>query len=278
MTDLLAEQLYGGKYNRYGGEPEDADDVDEDFFAGGYGDDKAEDIMQLGGAKKENEVTFCVESASVGTYEGGRFVSTSAYNAAKKAATAIFRHNDKSAKGGKKAAKTIQFILYRNDRKKAVKYYSYEATRVVADKPLEVKRYVNKGTSNQKVITIKFTQKVSLKTLDLTAEYENKNKEEQKVFAAKKRAAKRKAEAAANPDKKQRKPKAAAKTKKSSKPASVEDLIKALTVSGEKKKSKAVKKPKAEKKSKAEKKPKSAAAKKPKTKKGMSGGGYCSFF
>jgi len=288
--------LYGGNY---ADDVEDGEDVfpEDNFFAGGYADNAEDVLMKLGGAKQENENTFCVESASIGSYQGGRFVSTSAYNASKKAATAIFKHIDKEmgitkqdkgkkAKGStKQHVKKIEFVLYRHDKKKPVKYYKYAAERVQADEPVVVIRTVNKGTPQEKNIRITFAQKVSIRPIELDAEYVERNKEEQKIFAAKKRAAKRKAEGAANPEKKQRKPKAAAK--KAKKVASIEDVIKALTVPAKK----AEKKPKAEKKAKAEKKPK--AEKKAKVEKKVKAekkanagkkskkvlkGGNCSFF
>lgn len=279
--DLMDNGLYGGNADDYNYDAEDAEDNEDNFFAGGNPEDT---LYKLGGAKQENENTFCVESANVGSYQGGRFVSTSAYNASKKAATAIFKHIDKemgitkqdkgkAAKGAKgttkkQHVKKIEFVLYRHDKKKPVKYYKYEAERVQADVPVVVDRVINKGTSKEKKVRITFSQKVSVHPLELDAEYVERNKEEQKIFSAKKRAAKRKEEAAANPEKKQRKPKAAAKAKpsvkKTKKVASIEDVIKALSVPSKK----------TEKKSKAEKKAKDA--KKPK--KVVKGGGFCSFF
>jgi hypothetical protein len=290
MSDLFDTAILGGnKYNRndyYADDDDEVLDEDNDFFAGGNAENEG-DIMKLGGAKQENENTFCVESASHGSYQGGRFVSTSAYNAAKKAATAIFKNIDKEmgvtkqpkTKGKGKApaknhVKKISFVLYRHDKKKPVKFYKYEAERVQADQPVVIDRVVNKGTSKEKVVRITFSQQVSIKPVELDQEYIERNKEEQKIFAAKKRAAKRKAEAAENPEKKQRKPKTAAKTKnaaaakKSKKVATIQDVIEALTSPA--------KKAKADKKPKAEKKPK--VAKKPKAAKKVAGGGFCSFF
>jgi len=282
MADLFENSILGG--NQYYDEDNDSDsDVDEDndFFAGGNTDNDA--IFRLsGGAKQENENTFCVESASHGSYQGGRFVSTSAYNAAKKAATAIFKNVDKEmgvvkqpkTKGKGKVAtknhvKKISFVLYRHDKKKPVKFYKYEAERVQADQPVVIDRTVNKGTSKEKVVRITFSQQVSIKPVELDQEYIERNKEEQKIFAAKKRAAKRKAEAAENPEKKQRKPKTAAK--KAKKVASLQDVIAALTSPAKKTKAKVPKAPK-------DKAPKAKAAKAPKAKAAKKGGGFCSFF
>jgi hypothetical protein len=153
--DLFNGANYGGK-----GYDNDLEDEDEDFFAGGY-NDNTDDIMKLsGGKKEENENTFCVESANHGSYQGGHFVSTSAYNAAKKAATAIFKNVDKEmgiVKGKKNAAnhvKKIEFVLYRHDKKKPVKYYKYQAERVKVDKPIPVTRTINKGKSNEREVKI----------------------------------------------------------------------------------------------------------------------------
>ncbi len=282
-------------YANYGGvspEEEGGEDDELNDFFGGYNDynadDNAEIVLIDGGSKKENERTFSVESSNVGSpsYEGGRFISTSAYNASKKAATAIFRHVDnqmgivkgdkKKGKASKNHVKKVVFILYRHDKKNPVKYYKYEAERVQADKPVPVKIILNKGTANEEVKTINFSQSVTVRPLDLDEEYVNRNKEAQKEFAAKKRAQKKKEEDKLNPEKKTRKTKkpAAPKAKKVAAPkakkvASIQDIIKALSVTPKKK---AEKKPKA-----AAKKPK-AAAKKPKAAKKVSGGGYCSFF
>jgi hypothetical protein len=281
MADLFENSILGG--NQYYDEDNDSvvDDEDNEFFAGGNTDNDA--VVRLsGGAKQENENTFCVESASHGSYQGGRFVSTSAYNAAKKAATAIFKNVDKEmgvvkqpkTKGKGKVAtknhvKKISFVLYRHDKKKPVKFYKYEAERVQADQPVVIDRTVNKGTSKEKVVRITFSQQVSIKPVELDQEYIERNKEEQKIFAAKKRAAKRKAEAAENPEKKQRKPKTAAK--KAKKVASLQDVIAALTSPAKKTKAKVPKAPK-------DKAPKAKAAKAPKAKAAKKGGGFCSFF
>jgi len=289
MADLFENSILGG--NQYYDEDNDSvvDDEDNEFFAGGNNDNH--DLVKLsGGAKQENENTFCVESASHGSYQGGRFVSTSAYNAAKKAATAIFKNVDKEmgvvkqpkTKGKGKVAtknhvKKISFVLYRHDKKKPVKFYKYEAERVQADQPVVIDRTVNKGTSKEKVVRITFSQQVSIKPVELDQEYIERNKEEQKIFAAKKRAAKRKAEAAENPEKKQRKAKTAAK--KGKKVASLQDVIAALTSPAKKTKATKTKVPKAPKAPK-DKAPKAKAAKTKaaKTKAAKKGGGFCSFF
>lgn len=298
--------------NTTGGDPEDDDNVDnevfnDDFFAGGNGDND-DMLYKLGGSKQENERTFCVEEANVGSYKGGRFVSTSAYNAAKKAATAIFKHIDietglvkpkkptastKSVKRvevnaalkkkyGNKRVDTVVFVLCRHDKKNPVKYYKYEAVRSTnPDGPVTVERTINKGTSREKTITITFNQTVSIKPVPLDDKYVVMNKEAQKEYAAAKRSAKRKAE---NPEKKvkatkkatEKKVKAPKKTAekkvKATKTATIDDIIRSLSASPKKK---AEKKPKAA----AEKKPKAAAEKKPKAAaKKVKGGGYCSFF
>jgi chemotaxis protein histidine kinase CheA len=288
--------------NTTGGDPdEDDNDYDnaeqevfnDDFFAGGNGDND-DMLYKLGGSKQENERTFCVEEVNIGSYKGGRFVSTSAYNAAKKAATAIFRHIDietglvKPKKSssflkhhnlpnnvgmgnnrlkklfGNKRVNTVVFILCRHDKKNPVKYYKYEAVRSTnPDGPVTVKRTINKGTSREKTITITFNQIVSIHPVPLDDEYVAMNKEAQKEYAATKRAAKVKAE---NPEKKVKATKKTAEKKvKASKTATIDDIIRSLSASPKKKaekkpKAAAAKKPKAA----AEKKPKAAAEKKPK--------------
>lgn len=274
----MSSDLYGYARNGPNGSNGD-DDNDEDFFAGGSPDEDVSDLVKIGGSKQENERTFSVEFSNAGSpsYEGGRFISTSSYNAAKKAATAIFKHLDTQmglVKGDKKKGKSnhvkkVEFILYRHDKKNPVKYYRYGAERVQADKPVIVERVINKGSSNPKVVKIAFSQSVSIKRLNLSEEYILRNKEAQKEFNAKKRALKKKEEAKLNPEKKTRK---ARKTKKpaSMRIASIQDVVDALSVSPKKA---ATKKPKAAKKA-----TKKAAAKKPKAAKKVSGGGYCSFF
>ena len=147
----------------------------EDFFAGG--------------AKGANERSFTVVNASVGSFEGGRFISTSAYNAAKKAATAVFRHVDvesgvtkprnqaKTTKNVKEievdkslAAKfkkapisEVEFVLYRTDRQNAHKYYAYTAVREKLSTPKSVER-VN---ANGKTARVVFQYTVSVKPSEL---------------------------------------------------------------------------------------------------------------
>jgi hypothetical protein len=290
---------YNGYANNGNGDEGEEEQSLDDFF-GGYNDNNGELVLIDGGSKKENERTFSVESSNVGSpsYEGGRFISTSAYNAAKKAATAIFRHVDNQMgvvkgdkKGKAKHVKKVEFVLYRHDKKNPVKYYKYEAERVQADKPVVVKRVLNKGTANEKVSTITFSQSVTVRPLPLDEEYVNRNKDAQKEHAAKKRAQKKKEEAKLNPEKKTRKAKKPAAEKKAKKITSIQEVIEALSVTPKKKvekkpKAAADKKPKAaaDKKPKAaaDKKPKAAADKKPKAAakkaKKIAGGGYCSFF
>ena len=143
----------------------DEDQLDEDdFFAGG----NVNDNELYGGAKAEGQCSFSVVSAGLGTYEGGRFISSDAYGAAKKASTAIFRHLDielglaanrklpKTAVNAQPVPKNkelirqygsspinkVSFILERTDRSKPKKYYSYEAIRVKVDDPIVVTRKI----------------------------------------------------------------------------------------------------------------------------------------
>ena len=308
MADLMGHNDYFNDFKHNGGGEDEENGMDmnmdeADFFAGG--------------AKDKSERSFTVEKANIGSFSGGRFVSTSAYNAAKKAATAVFRHIDVEsgvAKPRKQAATTkngrdvavnrtlaqkytkknpvseITFVLHRIDRQNAQKYYAYTATRLRADRPIVIPR-----TANGKTVNVSFNFTISVKPAELSADYVAMNAELAKEFNAAKRAAKRRA---ANGDKpvKARKPKAAkaAKAAKAPKAAkgkkiTIEDIIKDLSAP----KTKAMKTKKmtvndiikelSAPKAKAPK-AKAPKAKTPKAKgakkapKGLFGGGSCSFF
>jgi len=293
-------------FGRRGGDPdEESEDQDkgQDELSGGSkytskrnyrsgGEGPETDDFFAGGGKKENERSFTVHHTSVGTFTDGRFISSSASGAAKKAASAIFRRldiemgfkkNPKNAKPvpqnsvlkakyGKKRIVKVSFVLYRIDRKNPNKYYAYDATREVFDRPEVIERA---GA------TIKITQKIDVKKGELSAELHAENKAAQKKRAEVKRKA-RDAEAGVV-----RKPRKAAKKAKAPK---AEKKAKAPKAPKAAKKAKA---PKAEKKVKkltindiikslskppvAEKPKKTKAAKKPKAAKKISGGN-CSFF
>ena len=302
MADFMGHEQNFTDYNTHGGgdEEEDIDEVvQDDFFAGG--------------AKAVNERSFTVEKADIGSFSGGRFISTSSYNAAKKAATAIFRHIDVEsgvAKPRKQAASTkngrevtvnrtlaqrytkknpvsqITFVLHRIDRQNPQKYYAYTAERLHASKP----KIIRRGD-----VDVAFNHVITVKQSDLSDDYVALNAQLSKDFNAAKRAAKRRAE---NPDKplKARKPKApkapkaakaakaakapkaakaakAAKAPKAAKKITVADIIKSSSMPA-----KPVKAPKA---------PKAPKTAKPKTakkttgkapRKALFGGGSCSFF
>jgi len=307
MADFMGHEQNFTDYNTHGGGDGDEEDMDEvvqdDFFAGG--------------AKAVNERSFTVEKADIGSFSGGRFISTSSYNAAKKAATAIFRHIDVEsgvAKPRKQAASTkngrevtvnrilaqrytkknpvsqITFVLHRIDRQNPQKYYAYTAERLHASKP----KIIRRGD-----VDVAFNHVITVKQSDLSDDYVALNAQLSKDFNAAKRAAKRRAE---NPDKplNARKPKApkapkaakaakdpkaakaakAAKAPKAAKKITVADIIKSLSMPV--KPVKAPKAPKAPKTKTA--KPKTAkpkAAKKTTGKaprKALFGGGACSFF
>ena len=304
MADFMEHENFNDfKHGGYNGDNEDMVD-NEDFF--------------VGGAKDVKERSFTVEKASIGSFTGGRFIATSAYNAAKKAATAVFRHIDVESgvtKPRKQAATTkngrdvvvnrslaqkytkknpvseVNFVLHRIDRQNAQKYYAYTAQRIRAERPVVIKR----GS-----VTVSFNFTITVKPSILTSEYKSKNDELSKEFNAAKRAAKRKAENADKP----RKPKApkakAAKAKaakapkapkapkaakapkapKAAKKITVEEIIKSLSVPIKVKKTKApkAKAPKAP-KAKAPKAHKSPKAKTGKaSRKALFGGSSCSFF
>ena len=300
MTDYEnAYQFFGRRGGDPDGDEEQAEDNDDkqggskytskrNYRSGGEGPADTDDFF-AGGGKKENERSFTVHHTSVGTFTDGRFISSSASGAAKKAASAIFRRldiemgfkkNPKNAKPvpqnsalkakyGKKRVVKVSFVLYRIDRKNPNKYYAYDATREVFDRPEVIERA---GA------TIKITQKIDVKKGELSAELHAENKAAQKKRAEVKRKA-RDAEAgvvrkprkaakkakAPKAEKKAKAPKAAKKAKapkaeKKVKKLTINDIIKSLS------------KPPV-----AEKPKKTKAAKKPKAAKKISGGN-CSFF
>jgi hypothetical protein len=283
-----AYQFFG---NRQGGGVDD-DDYNDETGHNNASDSRGDDFF-AGGGKKENERSFTVHHTSVGTFTDGRFISSSASGAAKKAASAIFRRldvemglkkNPKNAKPvaqnsalkakyGKKHVLQVSFVLYRIDRKNPNKYYAYTATRVVFDRP----EVISRGGA-----TIKISQKIDVKKGQLSAELQAENKAAQKKRAEVKRKARdveagvvRKPRKAAKGAKKAKAPKAAKKAKTakkadhaSPKKLTINDIIKSLSkppISGKVKKTKAAKKPKAEKKAK-------------RAKKTTGGSGFCSFF
>ena len=305
--DFNNEQFFNYKH---GGNPEDYEDNGEESDdeeipkALGYG--LEDNDFFAGGGKSVNERSFTVAGASVGSFEGGRFISTSAYNAAKKAATAVFRHVDVESgvtKPRKQAATTknvkeitvnstlaskykrnpiseVEIILYRTDRQNAHKYYAYTAQRERAASPQKIMRTNAKGET----VTVSFNYTIKVKPAELDQEYVEKNAQLSKEFNAAKRATKRRAANAGKEPKERKAPKAAAKAPKAAKAAkklTVDDIIKSLTVKPSKA-PKAAKAPKAPKAAKAAKAPKAAkAAKKaPKAprKELFGGNGYCSFF
>jgi hypothetical protein len=280
MDDGINNEVIGGRSHRRNNYRSGGGDNTDDFFAGG--------------GKKENERSFTVHHTSVGSFSEGRFISSSASGAAKKAASAIFRRldiemgfkkNPKNAKPvpqnsalkakyGKKRVVSVSFVLYRIDRKNPNKYYAYDATRVVFDRPEVIERA---GAS------IKISQKIDVKKGELSADLHAENKAAQKKRADVKRkardaeagvvrkprkAAAKKAKAPKAPKapkaaKKAKAPKAA-KAPKSAKKLTINDIIKSLSkppVAGKPKKTKAAK-----------------AAKKPRAAKKTTGGGSCSFF
>ena len=316
MDDLMGQQehLFGGSdffdedyLDRDGEEEEDEDEV-SDFF-GGAGKKK----RSSSSAKKADESSkhsFSVAYVDTGSYEGGHFVSSTDTNAAKKAATAIFRHIDlesgaakppKTAKGETKVVKidarlkdkygkkpiagvAVHFVILRKERKSLPKYYAYVAKRVKLSNPVETKKV---GTRP----AIKYEYKVELKADKLSAKFEAENEEFKKAYNAAKRAKKaaveKKEKKAVAPKKTAAKKAAPKKTaakkassgkstpKKGKKVSGVDldDIIKALSNPS----SKRAASPKPKKAA-----PKRAASPKPKKaapKKAMKGGnGFCSFF
>jgi hypothetical protein len=282
MADLMGHNDYFNDFKHNGGGEDDFEESlnveEQDFFAGG--------------AKDKNERSFTVEKASIGSFSGGRFISTSAYNAAKKAATAVFRHIDVEsgvAKPRKQAATTkngkevvvnrtlaqkyskknpvseVNIVLHRIDRLNAQKYYAYTATRLRAERPIVIPR-----TANGKTVNVSFNFTISVKPAELSANYAAMNAELAKEFNAAKRAAKRRA---ANGDKpvKARKPKAekapkAPKAAKAPKAKKAAKTPKAKAAKGKKITVEDIIKQLSAPKTKTVKAPKTKAAKAPKTK------------
>jgi hypothetical protein len=273
-----------------------------------------EDNFFVGGIKDEEKSSYTVSHVSDGTFEGGYYISATPGGAAKKAATAIFRHIDmetgvrppsKSEKrihvpintalakiyNKRNPISEISFVILRIDRNDLRKYFAYDAVRErLKDKTVE---YTD-AKGNIKTIDINF--KITVTKGKLDEELVKENKKFQKVKAAKVRAVKDKEEGK-KPARKPRAPKGEAKPKKAAsakKAASgkkaapkksnkkgaptLADIVKALSSSPtEVKPKKSAKKPAAKKP--AAKKPaaKKSAAKKS-AKKSTTGGGFCSFF
>jgi hypothetical protein len=285
------EDFFDEDYLREDGKDEDDEDdeADEanDFFGGGR--KKRTTSRGSGSAKKSadssSKHSFSVAHVDIGSYEGGHFVSSTATNAAKKAATAIFRHIDlqsgaakpgKNAKGETKSVKVdaglkakygkkpitgvaVHFVLFRNERKSLSKYYAYVAKRTKLSSAA-------KGPVDKNGKVVKYEYKVQLKKADLPAKYQALNEElkkEHNAKKAKKAAAEKKA---ANP-----KPKKAAAPKKTGavkKPrakkatnVTLDDIIKSLSGSASKRAASPKPKKAAAKKA-TSPKPKKAAAKK----------------
>jgi hypothetical protein len=295
-SDLSYDSMFASRDSQKGGNKykfydlddstdDSSDDDNEDNYRGGNNlDDSDSDSDSsdfFGGAADGEKVKhfFSVVDTSVGSYEGGHFVSNTAMNAAKKAATAVFRHVDvesgvsmarkqpanKTAKEipinsalvrryGKTPLSEVNIVILRRDRKALSKYYSYDAYRVKLDQPIEVSR-------TGAAYNIKFAYKITVKAAELNPKYKALNEELKKEHNAAKRAAKR-----AETKKDEKKPRAKKEEKGEKKPRAkkekitIDDILANIEKSS--KKAKAAKEPKA----KAAKEPKAKAAKEPKVK------------
>ena len=182
---------------------------DEDFFGGAGKKKRPSRASPAKKADDSSKHSFSVAYVDTGSYEGGHFVSSTATNAAKKAATAIFRHIDlesgaakppKTAKGETKVVKidsrlkdkygkkpisgvAVHFVLLRKERKSLPKYYAYVAKRVKLSNPVETKKVGNRPA-------IKYEYKVELKADKLSAKFEAENEEFKKAYNAAKRSKK----------------------------------------------------------------------------------------
>lgn len=309
---LMSDNVYQGGADDFF----DDDFLDRDVGDGESDDGLYEDDFFNGGARKKkasssspkkaddsSKHSFSVAYVDTGSYEGGHFVSSTATNAAKKAATAIFRHIDlesgaakppKNAKGDTKEVKidanlkskygkkpisgvAVHFVILRKERKSLPKYYAYVAKRIKLSNPVETKKAGNRPA-------IKYEYKVELKADKLSAKFEAENEEFKKAYNAAKRAKKaaveKKEKKAVAPKKtvaKKTTPKKAAKGKKSSSGSStpkkgkkvsgvdLDDIIKALSNSSANKPvAPKAKRATSPKPKKAAAKPKRAASPKPK--------------
>ena len=290
-----------------GSDGTDEDAFEEDFF-GGARKKKSSSASKSKSPKNDDDKTkhsFSVVHVDIGSFEGGHFVSSTATNAAKKAATAIFRHIDiesgvakppKNAKGETKsvsvnsqlkakygkspiasAKNPIHFVILRKERKSLPKNYAYTAVRIKLSNPVETKKT---GTRP----AIKYEYKIQLKKVELPEKYKRENEDYKKEYNAAKRAKKAAVEKKAAPKKAAPKRAASPKPKKAGpkkvglNEVTLNDVIRSLTNTAPKPKKVAPKKA-APKRSASPKPKKAAAPKKTAAKKAMKGGsGFCSFF
>ena len=309
------EQFFVDDKNHKGGfrfDDEDDEALDEnDALFGGYEDDAHPDeatadmyaigaASTTGGAKlDETDNTYVIAHSSEG-YTGSRYTSKTPSGAAKKAASTIF----KKMRGSKKDSATSRdrvvrstfIVLERTRQGKCKRFYAYDVDQIQLAEPKVIRPRTDKDGNrlSQARESIKgsivYKYKTVAKVAVLPPAYLEANKEASKKFAAAKRA--KIAKENGEPVKKQRKPaakkgkkaaapkkeKKAKKTAAATKKATVDQLLLALTgkASPAAKKGKKAAAPKKEKKAAAPKK--SPKARKPRTKKGVVGGGYCSFF
>ena len=220
--DDFFDEDYLDEDNSSDGTDEDA--FEEDFF-GGARKKKSSSASKSKSPKNDDDKTkhsFSVVHVDIGSFEGGHFVSSTATNAGKKAATAIFRHIDiesgvakppKNAKGETKsvsvnsqlkakygkspiasARNPIHFVILRKERKSLPKNYAYTAVRIKLSNPVETKKT---GTRP----AIKYEYKIQLKKVELPEKYKRENEDYKKEYNAAKRAKKAAVEKKAAPKK-----------------------------------------------------------------------------
>ena len=313
--DLNPEQFIVENNNPHKGgfrfDDEDDEELDEDdALFGGYEDDSHPDettadmyaigaTSTTGGAKlDETDNTYVIAHSNEG-YTGSRYTSKTPSGAAKKAASTIF----KKMRGSKKdsaisrdrVVRSTFIVLERTRQGKCKRFYAYDVDQIQLAEPKVIRPRTDKDGNRLSQArestkgSIVYKYKTVAKVAVLPPAYLEANKEASKKFAAAKRAkiakengepvkkrkpAAKKEKKAAAPKKEKKAKKTAAATKK----ATVDQLLLALTgkTSPAAKKGKKAAAPKKEKKAASPKK--SPKARKPRAKKDVAGGGYCSFF
>jgi len=194
-----------------GGYAEDGELNDELY--GGYNNSQVTDGFFSGGVKDEEKSSYTVKEVSDGSFEGGYYISSSPGGAARKAATAIFRHVDiesgvrpqsKSSKrnhvpvsaalskiyGKQNPIKEVSFVILRIDRNDLRKYFAYTAVREkLRGKVVPYKTVDARGRETIKEIKIDY--KITVKRNELPEQYASENKRFKNTKVAKQRAVER---------------------------------------------------------------------------------------
>lgn len=189
------------------------DELYDGEFSGGYNNSQVTDGFFSGGVKDEDKSSYTVKEVSDGSFEGGYYISSSPGGAARKAATAIFRHIDiesgvrpqsKSSKrnhvpvsaalskiyGKQNPIKEVSFVILRIDRNDLRKYFAYTAVREkLRGKVVPYKTVDARGRETVKEIKIDY--KITVKRNELPEQYASENKRFKNTKVAKQRAVER---------------------------------------------------------------------------------------